>query len=112
MRDGSQNYGGCPGFKEIKNECQAKSWLELCGYYRKCCEGFSDIVAHIRKLTGQGVPFVLSSEAERVREVMVEKLCSYPILRYFHVTRPALLYTNASYCSIGAVLGQIEGTGA
>ena len=39
---------------------------------------------------------------------MVEKLCKYPILRYFDVTRPALLYTDASYCSIGAVLGKID----
>ena len=39
---------------------------------------------------------------------MVEKLCSYPILRYFDVTRPALLYTDESYCSIAAVLRQID----
>ena len=55
------------GFKEIKNACQAKSWLGLCGCYRKFCEGFSDIVASIQKLTIQDVPFVLSSEAERAR---------------------------------------------
>ena len=42
---------------------------------------------------------------------MVETLCSYPILRYFDVTRPALLYTDASYCSIGAALGQIDEQG-
>ena len=42
---------------------------------------------------------------------MVEKLCSYRILRYFDVTRPALLYTDASYCSIGDVLGQIDEQG-
>ena len=36
------------GFKEIKNACQAKSWLGLCGYYRKFCEKFSDIVALFR----------------------------------------------------------------
>ena len=83
----------------------------LCGYYRKFCEGYTDIVAPIQKLTVQGVPFVWSSEAERAREVMVEKLCSYPILRYFDVTRPALLYTDASDCSVGAVLGQIDEQG-
>ena len=42
---------------------------------------------------------------------MVEKLCSYPILRYFDVIRPALLYTDASDCSVGAVLGQIDEQG-
>ena len=42
---------------------------------------------------------------------MVEKLCSYPILRYFDVTRPAWLYTDASNCSIRAVLGQIDEQG-
>ena len=47
---------------------------------------------------------------ERAREVMVEKLCSYPILSYFDVTRPAWLYTDASYCIVGAVLGQIDET--
>ena len=78
-------------FKEIKNARQPKSWLGLCGYYRKFCKGYTDIVAPIQKLTVQDVPFVCSSEAESAREVMVEKLCSYPILRYFDVTRPALL---------------------
>ena len=38
---------------------------------------------------------------------MVEKLCSYPVLRYFDVTRPAVLYTDASRFSIGAILGQV-----
>ena len=42
---------------------------------------------------------------------MDEKLYNYPILRYFDGTRPALLYTDASYCSIGAVLGQIDEQG-
>ena len=42
---------------------------------------------------------------------MVEKLCSYPILRFFVITRPALLYTDASYCSIGAVIGKIDEQG-
>ena len=42
---------------------------------------------------------------------MVEKLCSYPNLRHFDVTRPALLYTDASDCSVGAVLGQIDEQG-
>ena len=111
LRDGSKNCEAVRGFKEIKNARQAKSWLGLCGYYRKFCEGFSDIVAPIQKLTVQGVPFVWSSEAERAREEMVEKLCSYPILRYFNVTRPGSLYTHASYCSIGVVLGQIDEQG-
>ena len=35
-------------FKEIKNARQAKSWLGLCGYYRKFCEGYTDIVAPFR----------------------------------------------------------------
>ena len=35
------------GFKEIKNACQAKSWLGLCGYYRNFGKGYSDIVAPI-----------------------------------------------------------------
>ena len=42
---------------------------------------------------------------------MVEKLCSYPILRYFDVTWPGLLYTDASHCNVGAVLGQIDEQG-
>ena len=42
------------------------------------------------------------------KKLWFQKLCSYATLRYFNVTRPALLYTDASYCSIGAVLGQID----
>ena len=43
--------------------------------------------------------------------MMVEKLCSYPILRYFDVTRPALLYTDASDYGGRAVLEQIDEQG-
>ena len=43
--------------------------------------------------------------------MMNEKLCSYPILRYFDVIRPALLYIDASNYSVGAVLGQINEQG-
>ena len=39
---------------------------------------------------------------------MVEKLCSYPNIRYLDVARPAWLYTDVSNFSIGAVLRQID----
>ena len=68
-------------FNEIKKAHQAKSLLGLCGYYRKFCKGYTNIVAAILKLTVHGVSFVWSSEAARAREMMVEKLCSYSILR-------------------------------
>ena len=42
---------------------------------------------------------------------MVEKLCSYPILRYFDVIRPALMYADASDYSVGAVCRQIDEQG-
>ena len=71
----------------------------------------SEIVARIQRLTIRGVSFELSSEAERAREILFEKLCSYPILRYFDVTRPAVLYTDANGFSIGAILGQVEEDG-
>ena len=41
----------------------------------------------------------------------MDKFCSYPILRYFDVTRLALLYTDASGFSIGAILGQVGDDG-
>ena len=46
-----------------------------------------NIVSPILKRIIHGVPFVWSSEAESAREVMVEQLCSYPILRFFDVTQ-------------------------
>ena len=96
------------GFKELKNARDCKYFLGLCGYYRKFYQAYSDIVAPIQRLTIQDVSFVWSSEAGLAREILVEKLCSYPILRYFKVTRPAVLYTDASGFSIGAILGQVE----
>ena len=83
-------------FKELKNARDYNSWLGLCGYYRKFCLGYCDIVAPIQKLTIQGVPLEWFSEAERAWEILVEKLCSFLILRYFDITRPALIYTHAS----------------
>ena len=48
LRDDPKIVEAIKGFKEIKNARQAKSWLGLCGYYRKFCGGFSDIVAPFR----------------------------------------------------------------
>ena len=52
-----------------------------------------------------------SNQADRAREILIEKLCSYPILRYFVVTGPALLSTDVGSFSIGAILGQIGDDG-
>ena len=62
-------------------------------------------------MTILGVPFVWFSEAERARETVIEKLCSYPILRYFDVTRPVLFYTDASIFSIGGIPEQVADDG-
>ena len=59
-------------FNEIKNAHQAISWLGLCGYYRKFCEGYTDIVAPIQKLTVQGVPFVWSRERKELGKLWLK----------------------------------------
>ena len=46
------------GFKELKNARDCKSFLGLCGCYRKFYQGYSDIVDPIQRLSIQGVPFV------------------------------------------------------
>ena len=48
------------------------------------------------------------AKRKELEKLWLKNCVAYPILRYFDVTGPALLYTDASYCSIGAVLGQID----
>ena len=60
------------GFKEIKNTRQAKTWLRLCGYYRKFCEGFNDIVAPIQKWTVEGVHLFVPAKRKGLEKLWLK----------------------------------------
>ena len=63
------------------NLSELRSFLELCSYYRRFMKGFADIARPLHHLTGKGIPFEWSPEAEcfHTTEVMLGE-CSSPML--------------------------------
>ena len=88
-------------FKEIKNARQAKSWLGLCGYYRKFCEGYTDIVAPLRQTDEQGREFVCEYFGRALRKH--EKNYSVSEKELFSVVETAArfrIYLASQKCKI------------
>lgn len=93
------------------NVRQVRQFLGLAGYFRRYIQGYSTLTACIAKLTKQGVPFAWGPEQERVRQELITKLTSEPILTIFDPKLATEVHTDASSNGYGAVLLQIRPDG-
>ncbi|XP_070004805.1 uncharacterized protein [Nicotiana sylvestris] len=59
---------------------EIQSSLDLAGYYRRCVEGFSSIVAPMTKLTQKGAPFIWSEECKASFQKLKSALTTTPVL--------------------------------
>lgn len=95
-----------------KNSKQVKSFLGLCGYYRRFINNFSTISAPLTKLTGskRGISnFCWSPEAENSFNKLKSALTSAPVLNCPDFSLPFTIHCDASAVGIGAVLTQTFG---
>ena len=95
-----------------------RSFLGLCGYYRRFIAGFARIAAPLTALTGgtkkeegaksrqsKALPY-WGEEEEAAFNHLKQRLMSPPILRRPEFSEPFLLYTDWSTTAIGAILAQ------
>ncbi|EYC17421.1 hypothetical protein Y032_0030g2037 [Ancylostoma ceylanicum] len=94
------------------NLAQLRTFLGLCGYYRKFILNFSKVARPLFELTSQKSPWKWTSEQDEAFERLKELMTTTPVLAQPDVDaarsgeRPYIIYTDASQKGIGAVLCQ------
>jgi len=94
-------------FSMPKTRKSIKQFLGLAGYYR-FIENFSKIAKPLSNLTKQSVAFEWKEEQQKAFDKLRNALCSEPILQYPNFDKPFVITTDASGCTIGAILSQGE----
>lgn len=89
-----------------QNVKQVRQFLGLAGYFRRYIKGFATITRCISMLTKQGVAFRWGPEQEAVRQEIITRLTTEPILAIFDPSLPTEVHTDASSIGYGAVLMQ------
>ena len=100
-------------FKQPKTKKDVRSFLGLCGYYRKFIPNFSSIATPLSDLTRKSMPKQVkwNEKCDKAFIELKEILTLEPILVMPDWTKPFILQTDASAFGLGYVLSQIDGTG-
>ena len=100
-------------FKQLKTEKDIRSFLGLCGYYRKFIPNFSSIATPLSDLTRKSMSKQVkrNEKCDKAFIELKEVLTRVPILFTPDWTKPFILQTDASAFGLGYVLSQIDGTG-
>ena len=93
-------------FPKPKTPRQIKSFLGMCGYFRKYIPKFSQIAAPMIKLTHINEPFIWTDEQESAFEFLKKKLIEKPILVFPDYTKPFHIFVDASLNARGGALMQ------
>ena len=91
-----------------QNLTEVRSFLGLCGYYRKFVCGFAGIAAPLHKLTEKGKRFQWNESCEKAFQTLKKSLIKTPVLAYPDESLNFILDTDASDTGIGAVLSQVQ----
>lgn len=94
------------GWPQPTTVTEVRSFLGLAGYYRKFVNGFASLAKPLTKLTGKGVHFEWSPQAEEAFTKLKETLITAPILALPDQDKPYAIYTDASRVGLGCVLMQ------
>ena len=85
-----------------------KSFLGLTGYYRRFVRNYAEVAAPLIALTEKSAPFVWGEKEQSAFDELKARLTTSPILGYPSREGKFILDTDASKCSIGAVLSQVQ----
>lgn len=85
-----------------------RSFLGLTGYYRKFVKDYADVAAPLIALTQKSAVFKWGQEEQEAFDELKTRLITSPILGYPSPHGKFILDTDASNCSIGAVLSQVQ----
>nr|GEU61748.1 putative reverse transcriptase domain-containing protein [Tanacetum cinerariifolium] len=91
-----------------KTSTEIRQFLGLAGYYQRFIEGFSKIAKSMTKLTQKAIKFDWGEKKENAFQLIKQKLCSAPHLALPEGSKDFVVYCDASYKGLGAVLMQRE----
>ena len=83
---------------------EVRSFVGFASYYRRFVKGFSSVASQLTNLTKQNVPFVWSDECEESFQSLKTLLTTAPILTLPVEGKNFIVYCDASYSGLGAVL--------
>ena len=93
------------------NVTGVRSFLGMAGYYRNFIKDFAKLAFPLTNLTKAREPFVWGPEQQEAFDVLKDALTQAPILAHPDVTRPFILYCDASDKAIGSILVQKDDEG-
>lgn len=85
-----------------------RSFLGLCGFYRKFVQNYSEIVAPLTHLLKKQVIFHWKENQQQAFEYLKTAISSAPILKLPDFSKPYILTCDASGVAVGGVLAQVH----
>ena len=85
---------------------EVRSFIGMMSYYRRFVPNFSKISTPLVELTKKYAKFKWTEECQKAFEYLKDSLTTVPSLAYPDVSKPYILYTDASNDTIGACLTQ------
>ena len=98
-------------FPTPANKRELMRFLGVCGYYRKFCSNFSDIVHPLTELLGKGKEFNWSDACQASFDRVKAVLSNSPVLITPDFQKQFKLSVDASDIGVGAVLSQDDESG-
>lgn len=95
---------------------EVRAFLGLAGYYRRFVSGFAKIARPLNSLL-IGIPANKKTQAQKIQwtsecqtsfDTLKAALTRAPILAYANFEEPFIVYTDASFHGLGAVLAQVQ----
>jgi len=87
---------------------EVRSFLGLCGYYRRFVPNFSAVAAPLHAMTKKNATFCWTAECQKAFDELKHKLSNAPVLALPRDDDTYVLDTDASDHGIGAVLSQVQ----
>ena len=91
---------------------RVRSFLGMAGYYRRLIRNFAHMALPLTHLTREDVEWQWGEKEQQAFEALKAALISAPVMAAPDYSRPFIVHTDASDFACGAVLSQIDGTGA
>lgn len=106
MTPAKENLHNIQDFPRPTTARKVKRFIGVCNYFRKYIPRFSELIKPLTDLTRSNIKFKWSPEAENAFINLKQKLLSQPILRHPDFNKEFFLVTDASTCSLSAILCQ------
>lgn len=91
---------------------EVRSYLGMCGFYRKHIPEFAKVAVPLYELTKKDVEFKWTEECQASFEALKTCLVQAPVLARADVSQPFIVTTDASQTHVGGVLSQIQEDGS